>query len=94
MSALPKYHTADYRRHTEFADATKEGKAAFDQQSRASARTAGRWRATLSAALVPALQISLAAEHRAKNDAERRVRVTLDRRRPSVYEINARGRAA
>ena len=51
-------------------------------------------RATLSAALVPALQIFLAAEHRAKNDAEKRVRVTLERRRPSAYEINARWRAA
>ena len=51
-------------------------------------------RAALSAALVPALQIFLAAEHRAKNDAKGRVRVTLDRRRSNGCEINARWCAA
>ena len=49
-------------------------------------------RTALSAALVPALQIFLTTEHGA--NARKRVRVTLDRRRASFYEINARWRTA
>ena len=49
-------------------------------------------RKALSAALSPALEMFIAAEN--QEDAKGKVRVTLDRRRPSTYEINARWRAA
>jgi hypothetical protein len=49
-------------------------------------------RKALSSALSPALEIFIAAGH--QEDAKGKVRVTLDRRRPSPYEINARWRAA
>ena len=49
-------------------------------------------RKSLSAALLPALEIFIAVEH--QEDAKGKVRVTLDRRRSSAYEINARWRAA
>jgi hypothetical protein len=49
-------------------------------------------RKALSAALLPALKLFIAAEH--QEDAKGKVQVTLDRHRPGASEINARWRAA